>query len=385
MRLLFLTNIPTPYRTPFYQELHRQLSMSGHELLVLYCAQTEPNRQWPFDPHAQQYPFTIMKGWTPAFKSFFPHINISVIRKIRQYKPDFFIAAGSWNTPTVVIAVLGAKLPKNRKAFWSEGHVDATVKSKGLVQALRRWVYRQFGVFCVPNEKSAAFVRDFLQVSGHFITLPNTIDDAYFAQAPLDTKDNLRRQYGLPTERRIIVQVSQLVDRKGIVEIIEGFELFEQRHPNHTLTFMLIGDGPLMGLVQDSIRKNQWADRFIAMGHQNMAEIKDLLYAADVFALFTKRDPNPLTPVEAAFCRLPLVISTKAGNVAELIIDNETGWRLETVAAEPIASLLGKIQETEARKLSEMGENAFRHTARQFSLPAVCAGLLSDIERQLKA
>ncbi len=46
MRLTVVTNIPTPYRTPLFDETDRLLGRMGGSLTVIYGAHSRPDRQW---------------------------------------------------------------------------------------------------------------------------------------------------------------------------------------------------------------------------------------------------------------------------------------------------------------------------------------------------
>ena len=49
LRILHITNIPTPYRVNFFNNLNKVLSSKGIELYVIYCSYSEPNRNWEID------------------------------------------------------------------------------------------------------------------------------------------------------------------------------------------------------------------------------------------------------------------------------------------------------------------------------------------------
>ena len=48
-RIVHLTNIPTPYRINFFNELDKYLKIKNIDLIVIYCAESEPNRNWKID------------------------------------------------------------------------------------------------------------------------------------------------------------------------------------------------------------------------------------------------------------------------------------------------------------------------------------------------
>src|SRR5690606_61153 len=123
--LVVLTNIPTPYRSAFFNTLKEELQRERLGLHILYCAETEPRRFWKFEPELNDYDYTFLKGFHPEFKNYYPHFNIGAGKKIRELKPKWILMGGSWNSPTVVQTLLFPPYSSAKIIFWSEGHIDA--------------------------------------------------------------------------------------------------------------------------------------------------------------------------------------------------------------------------------------------------------------------
>lgn len=153
MSLVVLTNIPTPYRTAFFDALAEAAARAGKRFHVLYCAKTEPGRHWPYDPSKMRHAHTVLRGFHPSVAGTCAHLNPGVLAELNLLKPDTLIIAGAWNTPTMLVAGLNIYSPSPRRFFWSEGHADAALHKSGLIAWLRRRGYRTFDGFAVPNMK----------------------------------------------------------------------------------------------------------------------------------------------------------------------------------------------------------------------------------------
>jgi glycosyltransferase involved in cell wall biosynthesis len=92
---------------------------------------------------------------------------------------------------------------------------------------------------------------------------------------------------------------------------------------------LLVGTGPQEAELQALAAASAGALRLL--GQRDPAGVRAVLQAADAFVLNTFLDPNPLSPIEAAACGLPLVLSAKSGNIDELI----TGPGLGCAIADP--------------------------------------------------
>ena len=137
MSLVVLTNIPTPYRTAFFDALAEETARAGKRFHVLYCAKTEPGRHWPYDPEKMRHAHSLLRGFRPPLRGIHAHLNPGVLAELNRLKPDTLIIAGAWNTPTMLLACLNTYSPHPRRFFWSEGHAGAARHMGGIIA----WVH----------------------------------------------------------------------------------------------------------------------------------------------------------------------------------------------------------------------------------------------------
>jgi glycosyltransferase involved in cell wall biosynthesis len=93
--------------------------------------------------------------------------------------------------------------------------------------------------------------------------------------------------------------------------------------------------------------------------------------------LNTRLDPNPLSAIEAASAGLPVVMSTAAGNVHEVVEAPKAGFVISD-PSDPSAALRAVLAATEA-ELAEMGARAAEVARTQFDAPAVARSFLSQL------
>ena len=372
--LIILTNIPTPYRTAFFDALAEETARVGKRFHVLYCAKTEPGRHWPYDPSKMKHAHTVLRGFHPSLTGVQAHLNPGVLAELNLLKPDTLVIAGSWNTPTMLVAGLNIYSPAPRRFFWSEGHADAVLHKTGLIAWLRRRVYRTFDGFAVPNAKSAVWA--VAQAGGprQVVTLPNAIDANFFARPSAVSRHEARRQLGLEGEGRVLVQVSALSARKGVLELAKAFlDLPAQDRRGAKLLY--VGDGDLRSKLADLAHASGGAIRLL--GQLPLEEVRRVLWAADAFILNTRLDPNPLSAIEAAAAGLPVVMSAAAGNIREVVEVPRTGFVIQD-AADPSEALRAVLNASDAQ-LVEMGARAAELARTQFDAPAVARSLIKQL------
>jgi glycosyltransferase involved in cell wall biosynthesis len=372
--LVVLTNIPTPYRTAFFDALAEETSRAGKRFHVLYCAKTEPGRHWPYDPSKMRHAHTVLRGFHRSLTGIHAHLNPGVLAELNLLKPDTLLVAGSWNTPTMLIAGLNIYSPHPRRFFWSEGHADAALHKGGLIAWVRRRVYRTFDGFAVPNAKSAEWALEQAGSPRPIVTLPNAIDAKFFARPSAGARAESRQALGLEGEGRVLVQVSALSQRKGVVDLAEKFlALPEAERRGAKLLF--VGDGELRGALDALAAKSAGAIRML--GQLPPEEVRRVLWAADAFILNTRLDPNPLSAIEAAAAGLPVVMSAAAGNVREVVEVPNAGFviRAPADASEALRSVLAASDV----ELAAMGERAAQVARTQFDAVAVARSLVKQL------
>ena len=373
MSLVVLTNIPTPYRTAFFDALAEAAACAGKRFHVLYCAKTEPGRHWPYDPSKMKHAHMVLRGFHPSLTGIHAHLNPGVLAELNLLKPDTLILAGSWNTPTMLVAGLNIYSPPPRRFFWSEGHADAALHKSGLIAWLRRRVYRTFDGFAVPNARSAEWAVAQAGSPRQLVTLPNAIDAKFFARPSAASREEARRHLGLEGEGRVLVQVSALTARKGVLELANAF-LRLPAAARRGAKLLFVGEGDQRSRLEALAAGSDGAIR--VLGQLPPEEVRRVLWAADAFVLNTRLDPNPLSAIEASAAGLPIVMSAAAGNITEIVEAPNTGF----VIRDPVdpTEALHAVLSASDEQLAAMGARAAAN-AQRFDAPAVARSLVKQL------
>jgi glycosyltransferase involved in cell wall biosynthesis len=374
MSLVILTNIPTPYRTAFFDALAEEASRVGKRFHVLYCAKTEPGRHWPYDVAKMRHAHTVLRGFHPSLTGIHAHLNPGVLAELNRLKPDTLIIAGSWNAPTMLIAGLNIYSPHPRRLFWSEAHAGSALNKSGLIAWVRRRIYRTYDGFVVPNQASAEWSGAQAGDAKPCFRIPNAVDAAFYRRPSPTARSEARARLGLPAQGRVLLQVGLLASAKGAPELARAF-LALPAEVRRDAVLALVGTGPaevelraLAGLSSGALR---------LLGQLSPDGVRDALWSADAFVLNTRRDSNPLSPIEAAAAGLPIVLSAAAGNVKEVVEAPQTGFVIRD-PADPSEALRSVLSASDAQ-LAEMGARAAQVALTQFDAPAVARALVKQL------
>jgi colanic acid/amylovoran biosynthesis glycosyltransferase len=145
-----------------------------------------------------------------------------------------------------------------------------------------------------------------------------------------------------------IVTVGRLVEKKGIEYVIRALAQVVRKHPH--LRYDVIGDGPLLGQLQQFARE-QSVDGIVQFhGALNGGAVRALLDQAHLFVLASvtaqdgDQEGTPVSLLEAQAAGLP-VISTRHSGIPEIVSDGESGWLVPERDAEALAQRLNRLIE----------------------------------------
>uniref|UniRef100_A0A1A9ZLP7 phosphatidylinositol N-acetylglucosaminyltransferase n=1 Tax=Glossina pallidipes TaxID=7398 RepID=A0A1A9ZLP7_GLOPL len=136
--------------------------------------------------------------------------------------------------------------------------------------------------------------------------IPNAVDTAFFIPDP-----SQRPNDGLIN----IVLASRLVYRKGIDLSASIIPRFKQM-PH--VRFIIVGDGPKRGLLEEIREKANMQDRVEIVGAVEHARVRDYLVKGHIFVNTSLTEAYCMAIVEAAACGLQ-VVSTRVGGIPEVL------------------------------------------------------------------
>jgi len=392
-RFVLSTNIPTPYRLAFFEVLARELAARAISFEVFFYARTEPNRQWQIDMRELPFRWTVLPGVHPALGAFCPHFNPTLALAVRRAKPTWLLIAGAWNTPSSLLALNRRLSGAGVRLFWSEGHAQAVLHPTGPIAMLRRRVLQAYDGFVVPNAASERFVLSELAGAKPVLRLPNTVDESFYLAGPGEARPALRAGLEVSPDDVVLLCVAQLTDRKGVVELAAAARSLPEEQRRRVL-LVFAGSGTLGSQVLEAAE----GVRTRLLGHVGPEVIRRWLYAADLFVLASKIDPNPLSAIEAAFCGVPLVLSARAGNADDLLgapvagpqpnapgPECPGGWRISAPQPEAIRrALSAALGAGEARRRAA-GLRAKEVALSEFSRDGAARGFVDHLLRAFPA
>jgi len=275
-----------------------------------------------------------------------------LLKALAQTRPDVVISDGFFKWTFFAI------LHKLRHRVPVVVCYERTFHTERGAQWYRR-LYRRAAVklvdaVCCNGRLSAEYTRWLGVPEGRIVTGHMAADtDALRRQAervPPHVRNALRAQLGV--EGLALVYVGQLIRRKGVRELLEGWRLLEHSDPR-AATLLIVGEG---GEEQElrALAGQLGLQSVRFLGRVKYDEIARYYAASDAFVMPTLEDNWSLVVPEAMACGLPVLCSQYNGCWPELIDPGSNGWVFDPLNRDDVHRVL-KLSVEHRDRLRQMG------------------------------
>lgn len=169
----------------------------------------------------------------------------------------------------------------------------------------------------------------------------------------------IRRQYGIENDEKVIIHISNFRKVKRLEDIIETFQLI---YPKVKAKLLLIGDGPEYSNAFHMVQRLKLEKQVLFLGKQK--NISDLLSISDLKLLLSEKESFGLVLLEAMACEVPC-IGTNVGGIPEVIKHGETGYIVELGDVEQAAAYAIDLLSNE-EQLYRFSKSAVEHARTTF-------------------
>ncbi len=328
---------------------------------MLFLAWSESDRHWRFAPTDLPFAHRRLPGIQPAIGTRRMHLNPSVITALRTPTPDVVVVAG-YSAPSLALAPL--VLPGSTvRLLWSETQAASQQSALRPVRSVKRWIHERYDGFVVPGDTQRRYIHDLAPATRDrpVLVLPHIVDATRYhddVRGRRSRREELRAGLGIKPETQLWVSAARLEPRKGLHTLLPLLQGVNDVH------LVVAGDGSQRRALDELVTTRGLPVTLI--GHVTGDEMLDLYAAADLFALPSWRDPSPVSAVEAAAAGLPLLLSTLAGNVDDLVTEGTTGWHFDPADPDAMAERVRSIARLDVAELATMGEAATRRYRERF-------------------
>lgn len=334
MKILWLANIPSPYRVKFFNELGKYCDLT---VIFEKASSEERDESWK-NNNIDYFKAIYLKGKSVGVaEAFCP----SVIKYL-NHNYDHIVVT-NYADPTGMMAVFWMKV--RRIAYEIEGDGAFPHENKGIKSAIKKFLFKgAVTCFSTANLHDDYYLKNGVDKS-LIVRYPFTSiskEEIAYTKISEEEKMQLKKDLSIP-ERKIVLAVGQFIYRKGYDVLIDAAALLDEEYG-----FYVIGGTPSTEYVDRINRKHLTNFHFIDFMESN--ELKKYFSVADVFVHPTREDIWGLVINEAMANGLPIVTTNRCIAGLEMVKDDDVGVITEINNPNSLASGIEVLYNKHNRK-----------------------------------
>lgn len=314
--------------------------------------------------------------WSYLLLPFFFLSQLAALWRILRHQRIDLIHA-HWLIPQGLTVAIAGVFTKNMPPLIFTSHGGDLLGLNGwLLSSVKRWVIRCSSVLTVVSHSMVDRALSLGAKPGQLQTFSMGVDTR-----TLFTPDPAI--YRVDNE---LLFVGRLVEKKGCTYLLGAMPEILRRHPDTRLR--IVGSGPEKDALKHQADHLGIAHAVTFHGAVNNAEIPDLYRRATVFvapSIVTAQGDQEglgLVLVEALACGCPAVASDLPA-IRDVIIHEDTGWRVPQKSPEAIASAVVKLL-SEPGLRRQLAVNGRKHVIRNFDWVEVSSMYASLFDRVIQ-
>ena len=189
--------------------------------------------------------------------------------------------------------------------------------------------------------------------------ISNGVDLTHFLPSE-NSHAEARAALGLPDAAYVVVSAARFSPEKGLDVLLKAAK--QRKH----MTFLIAGDGPQFETLSRDLPPNV---RLLG----RLADVRPLLFAADVFAMPSRREGQGIAALEAMAAGVP-VVASHVGGLAEMLTDGETALLVPPDDPDALAVALSRLQ-SDTRLRHNLAESASALVQSRYSLQTMLDSL----------
>lgn len=320
-KVLYVTNLPAPYKIAFFEELSKKINLT-----VAYERKKASNRnnEWKSDIK-RNYKEIYLHGKTIGAEW---SLSIEIIQVLKKNHYDIVLMNG-YSSPTAMIAIFYMRI----------FHIKYVVVCDGMLPAsdnkIKKWLKKYFisgAYFCmssgdITKQQLIKYGADEQKIYWYpfsSVSLKEVVDDIY-------NKEIYKEKVECKSSKMVLF-VGQIIYRKGIDTLIEAFKKMN----NSDVQLYIVG-----GEKNEFNKITQSNIRFVEF--KKKEDLIKYYQAADLFVLPTREDIWGLVINEALSKGVPVLTTNCCGAGMEILKENKGGKIIMPDDPDALASSMSEM------------------------------------------
>ena len=325
MKLLWITNIPSPYRVDFFNEIGKEC-----DVVVVF----EKNRSQQRANSWHDYRFINFVGifLKDVDRLFSLNNPFKILKYLKKNSYDYIIVT-NYSTLMGIIAIEYMRLRKIR--YIIEGDGGFPKKGGGIKEKTKSYLLkgadRYFSTGVIHDQYYIRYGADSKRILRYPFTSVFKNDVLERTLKEID-KDEIKAKYGIQG-KKVVIAVGQFIYRKGFDILIKASKEIQA-----DTAIYIVGGKPTADYI--NLAKTNNINNIYFIEHLDKETLKQYYRASDLFVLPTRNDIWGLVINEAMANALPIITTDKCIAGIELVEDEGNGF---IVPAENIGELSRRV------------------------------------------
>ena len=337
-RVLFLTNIPSPYRVKFFEELGK-----NYDVTVLFHDDSRNHtgrvNNWFGKGNGSFHQVQLTKRILSRGED---SLCLDVLDWLKQPFDAIIICGYASLTEMLAIAYLRLK----KKSFFLEVDGGLIRPDSGMKYKLKKWLVSSAGGWISSGKHTTDYLVHYGADPARtfeypFSSLQKT--DIQTAVTSAEEKAALRRALKIE-EEKCILSIGQFIPRKGFDVLLNAAASLEKN-----VGIYIVGGEPTEEYLKLREKRNLFNVHFV--GFQSKESLARYYKAADVFVLPTREDIWGLVINEAMAYGLPVITTDRCVAGLELVESGVNGYIVPVEDAQALAEAIQCVLNADSQKM----------------------------------
>lgn len=372
LRLTIITEIIAPYRIPVFNALARDPDVEPH---VIFLSETDSSlRGWKVRKDEIAFSYEVLPSFRRRVGKYNLLLNRGITAALRRAAPEVLLCGGysyvaSWQ------AAAWARRRHIPLLLWVESTAQDSRRNFAGVERLKRRFIEWSDGFVVPGRSSADYLKTFGIANNMIFHAPNAVDNEFFTNVSKQKQVSNQTAHLPP---RFFLYVGRLIREKGVFDLLAAYGKLP-RGVREDFGLLFAGNGSCRPKLEELARRID-SGAIVFTGFLEKEELADIYARAAALVFPTHSDPWGLVVNEAMACGLPIIATSVAGCVANLVEDGWNGMVVPPSNPDALAAAMHSLVCDELR--ATMSANSWRRS-HDYS-PEICARGLAQAAAALE-
>ena len=283
--------------------LQRELEKLGHEVRVV----TLSNNLHTYKDGNVYYMGSVSANKIYPGARLKINRNRSLLHELVAWRPDVIHSQCEFSSFRVAYALsnrLGIPIVHTYHTVYEDytHYFSPSVRvGKAVVSVFSRWICGRTACVVAPSKKVEKLLQEY-GVRCRIEVIPTGVDLGAYRQEPDGERlAALRRQWGLPADRTILINLGRMAKEKNLEQLVDQIAASGRRD----ITLLLVGDGPDRAYLLDYAGRR--GVDVISTGMVPHDQVADYYRLADMFVTASTSETQGLTYFEALAAGLPVL------------------------------------------------------------------------------